>query len=65
MADLLRPQADDLRQRRREEALAQAESLPEKLVVPLLIGFLPGLLVWTLGPAFHQLFTMIDAAMTR
>ncbi|MDJ0789453.1 MAG: type II secretion system F family protein, partial [Myxococcota bacterium] len=65
LADLLRPQADDLRHRRREQALAQAESLPEKLVVPLLVGFLPGLLVWTLGPAFNQLFTMIDAAMTR
>lgn len=65
LADLLRPQADDLRQQRRERALARAESLPEKLVVPLLIGFLPGLLVWTLGPAFHQLFTMIDAAMGR
>ncbi len=63
LADLLRPQANDLRHRRREQALAQAESLPEKLVVPLLIGFLPGLLVWTLGPAFHQLFVMIDAAM--
>ncbi len=65
LADLLRPQADDLRHRRREKALARAESLPEKLVVPLLVGFLPGLLVWTLGPAFHQLFTMIDATMGR
>ena len=59
---LLRPQAILVRQRRRERALATAEALPEKLVVPLLIGFLPGLLVWTLGPAFFQLFEMIDAA---
>ena len=62
IAGLLRPQAKLVRQRRREHALAVAESLPEKLVVPLLIGFLPGLLVWTLGPAFFQLFEMIDAA---
>ena len=62
IAGLLRPQATLVRQRRRERALAAAESLPEKLVVPLLIGFLPGLLVWTLGPAFFQLFEMIDAA---
>lgn len=63
LAGILRPQAEDVRQRRRERALARAEALPEKLVVPLLIGFLPGLLVWTLGPAFHQLFGMLDAAL--
>jgi len=63
VAGLLRPQAQLIRQQRREQALARAESLPEKLVVPLLLGFLPGLLVWTLGPAFHQLFTMLDAAI--
>ena len=62
IAGLLRPQASLVRQRRREQALAVAESLPEKLVVPLLIGFLPGLMVWTLGPAFFQVFEMIDAA---
>jgi tight adherence protein C len=65
IADMLRPQAEDLRLRRRERALAHAEALPEKLVFPLLVGFLPGLLVWTLGPAFHQLFGMLDAVMRR
>ena len=65
IADMLRPQAEDLRLRRRERALAYAEALPEKLVFPLLVGFLPGLLVWTLGPAFHQLFGMLDAVMRR
>lgn len=59
----LRPQARDARRARRERALARAESLPEKLVVPLLLGFLPSLLVWTLGPAFFQLFSMLDAAL--
>ena len=52
-----------LRRRRREDALARAESLPEKLVVPLLVGFLPGLLAWTLGPAIHQLGEMLSAAL--
>ena len=64
IAGLLRPQASLVRQRRRERALASAEALPEKLVVPLLVGFLPGLLVWTLGPAFFQLFEMIDMAFS-
>lgn len=63
IAGLLRPQARVIRQQRRERALARAEALPEKLVMPLLVGFLPGLLVWTLGPAFHQLFAMLDAAI--
>ena len=63
IAAILRPQAEDLRQQRRERALARAEALPEKLVLPLLVGFLPGLMVWTLGPAFHQLFGMLDAAL--
>ena len=39
------------------------EALPEKLVFPLVLGFLPGLLVWTLGPSFHQLFGIIDSIM--
>lgn len=59
----LRPQAREARRARRERALARAESLPEKLVLPLLLGFLPSLLVWTLGPAFFQLFSMLDAAL--
>lgn len=63
IAGLLRPQAREVRRMRRERALARAEALPEKLVVPLLLGFLPGLLVWTLGPAFFQLFEMLDAAL--
>ncbi|MDG2048576.1 MAG: type II secretion system F family protein [Myxococcota bacterium] len=60
LADILRPLAEDLRQRRRERALAKAEALPEKLVFPLVIGFLPALLVWTLGPSFFQLVNTID-----
>lgn len=61
LAQVLRPLADDLRQRNRERALARAEALPEKLVFPLIVGFLPGLLVWTLGPAVHQLIQVVGA----
>ncbi len=63
LAEVLRPLAEDLRLRRRERALARAEALPEKLVFPLVLGFLPGLLVWTLGPSFHQLFGVVDSIM--
>jgi len=63
LAEVLRPLAEDFRLRRRERALASAEALPEKLVFPLVMGFLPSLLVWTLGPSLHQLFGVVDAIM--
>jgi len=59
MAETLRHQANDLRQRRREEALLQAQALPVKLVFPLVICFLPGIFVSTLAPVIYQ---MIEVA---
>ncbi len=63
LVEIVRNIADDLARRARERALARAEALPEKLVFPLVSGFLPGILVWTLGPAIHRLITLIDAIM--
>lgn len=63
LVEILRTIADDLSRRSRERALARAEALPEKLVFPLVAGFLPGILVWTLGPAVHRLVGLIDAIM--
>ncbi len=60
VSDVLRRQADDLRARRRENALAEAAGLPVKLLFPLVICFLPGILVATLGPTFYQIFQMLD-----
>ena len=59
IAETLRHQADDLRQRRREDALLQAQALPVKLVFPLVICFLPGIFVSTLAPVIYQ---MIEVA---
>ena len=64
LSDILRSQAADMRNRRRERALMFTQSLPVKLVFPLVLGFLPGLLVWTLGPSFHQLMTTFDSIMS-
>lgn len=58
---VLRQQADDLRNRRRERALILAQSLPVKLVFPLVICFLPGIFLATLGPAFHQFLQYADS----
>ncbi|WP_231742415.1 type II secretion system F family protein [Stieleria varia] len=60
IAKVLRSQADDIRARRRERAIAFANSLPVKRLFPLVICFLPGLFVWTLGPAFVQLFKLTE-----
>jgi tight adherence protein C len=60
IAKVLRTQADDLRSRRRERAIAFANALPVKRMFPLVICFLPGLFVWTLGPAFVQLFKLTE-----
>lgn len=57
---VLRQQADDIRGRRRERAIAFANALPVKRLFPLVICFLPGLFVWTLGPAFVQLFKLTE-----
>ena len=63
IARVLRQQADDVRSRRRERAFAFANSLAVKRVIPLVVCFLPGLFVWTLGPAFVQLFKMAETFM--
>jgi len=61
IAQVLRRQADDLRDRRRQQANAFAMTLPVKRMLPLVVCFLPALFVWTLGPAFVQLFKIADS----
>lgn len=60
IAEVLRVQADDLRQRRRERALALAMSVPVKLLFPLIICFLPGIFVAAAGPPFFQILQTLD-----
>lgn len=49
---VLRSQADDLRQRRRERALEFSMVLPVKQLFPLVICFLPGILIFAIAPLF-------------
>ncbi len=65
IADVLRSQAEDLRQRRREKALEFSMALPVKLLFPLVICFLPGIILFTLGPAFYDLFRLADSFSFR
>ncbi|MBS0209848.1 MAG: type II secretion system F family protein [Planctomycetes bacterium] len=61
LADVLKIQAEDLRQRRKEQALAFAMSTPIKLLVPMVVCFMPGVLLSALGPAFYEIFRVLDS----
>lgn len=63
IAEVIRAQADDLRNRRRERALAFAMAIPIKLLFPLILCFLPGIFVITIGPMFFQLFQAIEGVL--
>jgi len=65
LAETLRTQADDLRDRRKLRALLLAQALPVKLVFPLIFCFLPGIFFSTLGPVLNQFVQMVDALMRR
>jgi tight adherence protein C len=63
IAETLRHQADDLRDRRRERALLLAQALPVKLVFPLMICFLPGVFISTLGPVLFQMIQVANSVL--
>ncbi len=63
IAQALRRQADDLRDRRRERANAFAMALSVKRMIPLVVCFMPGIFVWTVGPAMSSLFHRADTIM--
>lgn len=63
LAETLRHQAGDLRDRRKMRALLLAQSLPVKLVFPLIVCFLPGIFVATLGPAMYQMIKIADGIL--
>jgi tight adherence protein C len=60
LAATLRAQADDLRGRRRERALAMAMAVPVKLLFPLITCFLPGIMIASLGPIIFQIVQVLD-----
>ena len=64
-SSVLRAQADDLRNRRREDANMLAQALPVKLIFPLVICFLPAIFVITLGPIFLQFLQMVEGMSRR
>jgi tight adherence protein C len=63
VAETLRHQANDLRDRRRERALMLAQALPVKLVFPLVACFLPGIFLSTLGPVIYQMIQVAGGVL--
>ncbi|QDU16199.1 Bacterial type II secretion system protein F domain protein [Gimesia maris] len=61
LAVTLRTQANDLRMRRRERALAMAMAIQVKLLFPLIICFLPGIMTAALGPVIYQIVKVLDS----
>ena len=56
----LKTQSAEMRSRRREKASAAAMSVPTLLVVPMVIGFLPGIFVVLLGPMLYEAFGVME-----
>jgi tight adherence protein C len=59
IADVLRSQAEDLRDKRRQRAEAKAMEIPVKVVFPLMACILPALLIVVVGPAIMSLLDVL------
>ncbi len=64
VSEVLSHQTEDVQSRRQSQAMVKALALPVKLVFPMVICFLPGIFVWTLGPAFYRFLRLIDGVLT-
>jgi len=65
VADTLRNQAIDGRERRKIRVLMHANTQPVRLSFPLIICFLPSLIVTTLGPALYHLLQIVDSMLGK
>lgn len=63
MVTTMQIQSVEIRRRRRERAAAKAMAVPTKLVVPMVIGFLPGIFVVLLGPMINEVFAVMGQSV--
>jgi tight adherence protein C len=59
IADVLRSQAEDLRDKRKQRATAKAMEIPVKVVFPLMLCILPALVIVVVGPAVMSLMDVL------
>jgi tight adherence protein C len=65
LARVLRDQAEYIRVRRRERAMAKALALPAKLVVPTVLFFVPAILVLALGPVYFNFLSVMNSILNN
>ncbi len=63
IAQTLRVQSAEFRIRRREKAATAALSVPSKLILPMVVGFLPGVFIALLGPLLFQAMQMMGNSL--
>lgn len=63
ISESLRRQADEVWNRRKSQAIQRAQTLPTKLAIPLVLCFLPGIFVYTLGPALAEFIRIAEGAI--
>lgn len=54
LGETMKVQAREIRHRRREKASAAAMAIPTLLVLPMVIGFLPGIFIVIIGPLAYE-----------
>lgn len=59
ISEVLRQQASELRERRRQEAEEHAQKIPVKVLLPLIFFILPSLFIVLLGPGVMQIYDAI------
>lgn len=59
ISDVLRQQAAELRERRRQEAEEHAQKIPVKVLIPLIFFIMPSLFIVLLGPGVFQIYEAI------
>ncbi|SDE92937.1 tight adherence protein C [Blastococcus fimeti] len=59
IADVLRAQAEDLRDKRKQRAEKKAMEIPVKVVFPLMVCILPALMIVVVGPAVMDLMRVL------
>lgn len=64
VSTVMRAQAEDMHSRRREQAMEFVMGRPLKLLLPMVIGFLPGVFVWALGPVFYDLVSTLTGLIS-
>lgn len=63
MSETLKTQAIEIRKRRQEKARAAAMAIPTLLVLPMVIGFLPGIFIVLIGPLLFEAFGMLGQTL--